>query len=168
MKKLMHYAEVATLVAAVPTTAAIIAHPYLSPGLASTVYVAAWIGAAIMAAMIVASARGHSGLCEVCISKMPLDAAALGERYRRQFAALHFMTRTRRRFFFGTLAAFFVVACSAMAWPPSLAVALLAISLGAVTALRHQQLQPWCPYCSGGGGSHEPTIAAPSTPTVGV
>src|SRR5690606_21570740 len=52
------------------------------------------------------------------------------------------------------------------AWLPSLAVCFAAVFWGAVAVLRHQRLQPWCPYCGGGGSTHDPTVTAPPAPTV--
>ena len=99
---------------------------------------------------------------------MPLNAPQLGARYRRQFAVIHTLTRTRTRVTVGALVAATVMALTILAWLPALAVCLVVNFWGAVALLRHQRLQPWCPYCGGGGSAHDPTVTAPPTPTVGV
>src|SRR5690606_40028117 len=88
--------------------------------------------------------------------------------YKRQFAAIHALTRTRTRFTVGALVTATVMALAILAWLPSLAVCCAAVFWGVVALLRHQRLQPWCPYCGGGGSAHDPTVTAPPTPTVGV
>lgn len=153
---------------AVPTGVATIATPYLPDSLATVTYVAAWIGVAVGLGALTISALWHRGLCEACISAVPLDAPRLGARHRRQFAAIHALTRTRTRVTVGALVAATVMKLTILVWLPALAVCAAAIFWGAIALLRHQRLQPWCPYCGGGGSAHDPTVTAPPPPTVGV
>jgi len=153
---------------AVPTAAATIATPYLPDSLATVTYAAAWLGVAGGLGALTISALWHRGLCEACIAEVPLDAPRLGARYKRQFAVIHALTRTRTRFTVGALVTATVMALAILAWLPSLAVCCAAVFWGVVALLRHQRLQPWCPYCGGGGSAHDPTVTAPPTPTVGV
>lgn len=153
---------------AVPTAAATIATPYLPSPLATVTYVAAWLGVAVGLGALTISALWHRGLCEACISAVPLDAPRLGDRYRRQFAAIHALTRTRTRVTVGALVAATVMKLTILVWLPALAVCAATIFWGAVALLRHQRLQPWCPYCGGGGSAPDHTVTAPPTPTVGV
>ena len=153
---------------AVPTCVATIATPYLPDSLATVTYAAAWLGVAGGLGALTISALWHRGLCEACIAEVPLDAPRLGARYKRQFAVIHALTRTRTRFTVGALVTATVMKLTILAWLPALAVCAAAIFWGAIALLRHQRLQPWCPYCGGGGSTHDPTVTAPPTPTVGV
>lgn len=166
--KIAHYGELGAMGVAVPTAAATIATPYLPDSLATVTYVAAWLGVAVGLGALTISALWHRGLCEACITAVPLNAPQLGDRYRRQFAAIHALTRTRTRVTVGALVAATVMKLTILAWLPALAVCAAAIFWGAIALLRHQRLQPWCPYCGGGGSAHDPTVTAPPTPTVGV
>ena len=166
--KIAHYGEWGAMGVAVPTCVATIATPYLPDSLATVTYVAAWLGVAVGLGALTISALWHRGLCEACIAEVPLDAPRLGARYRRQFAVIHALTGTKRRFTLGALVAAVVMALAVMTWLPSLAACLVVNFWGAVALLRHQRLQPWCPYCGGGGSTHDPTVTAPPTPTVGV
>src|SRR5690554_7259633 len=82
---------------AVPTCVATIPTPYRPDRLATVTYVAAWLGVAVGLGALTISALWHRGLCEACITEVPLDAPRLGARYRRQFAVIHTLTRTRTR-----------------------------------------------------------------------
>lgn len=166
--KIAHYGEWGAMGVAVPTCVATIATPYLPSPLATVTYVAAWLGVAVGLGALTISALWHRGLCEACITAVPLDAPRLGARYRRQFAVIHTLTRTRTRVTVGALVAATVMKLTILAWLPALAVCAAAIFWGAIALLRHQRLQPWCPYCGGGGSAHDPTVTAPPTPTVGV
>src|SRR5690606_20913813 len=101
--KIAHYGEWGAMGVAVPTCVATTATPSLPDSLATVTYVAAWLGVAVGLGALTISALWHRGLCEACITAVPLNAPQLGARYRRQFAVIHALTGTRTRVTVGAL-----------------------------------------------------------------
>lgn len=102
-------------------------------------------------------------LCERCASSMPLNAAEHAARYQRRFWLVHtgsnprwlvpylvvllgsnFLTSTPGRMFWALVQASMIYLIMAHA--------------------SHRKLQPWCPWCSGGGGGTERFDPDPDVP----
>jgi hypothetical protein len=94
-------------------------------------------------------------LCEACMLSMPLNAAERASRYQKRFWMAHNMSDVK------FMAPYMVVLISSnfatgttiglWAW----AVIQLSMIYLIQSYTTHRMLQPWCPWCSdGGGGSH--------------
>lgn len=120
---------------------------YLAPVVVFAVVVASWV----------LLRRHDRSLCEQCLHAMPLDAAASAQRYRRRLAVAH-LGQDRRAvlgylvvligsnglLFLGTTWALVLWAVieSSMVYP-------------VVSHSTHRRLQPWCRWCSDGGGGDD-------------
>jgi hypothetical protein len=107
--------------------------------------------------------RHDRRLCERCMAAMPLDAAAEAARMRRRFWAAH--TGSEPRYLVPYLA---VVIGSSFAFEtigriPWALIQSTMIYLVLAQAT-HRRLQPWCPWCSGGGGGTELPEQTPVLP----
>jgi hypothetical protein len=93
-------------------------------------------------------------LCEQCVLSMPLNPSEQATRYRRRFWMAH--TGSEPRF----LVPYIVVLLGsnfATSTPGVLIWALVQLSMVylILSYSTHRRLQPWCPWCSeGGGGEH--------------
>ena len=100
-------------------------------------------------------------LCERCIAALPLDASTVAARYAIRFRVAHLFES--KLFALCYLAA--LVGSSLLSAHPvgryGWAVAEASLVYLLVVYVTHQRLQPWCPYCRGGGEEQ----AAPTTPT---
>jgi hypothetical protein len=93
-------------------------------------------------------------LCEQCMLSMPLNPAAQATRYRRRFWVVH--TGAKPQFLIPYIAVligsnFAIPATGRLCW------ALIQLSMVylILATSTHRKLQPWCPWCSeGGGGTH--------------
>lgn len=89
-------------------------------------------------------------LCEHCMASMPLDATAQAARYRSRFDVAHL--GSSRSVVIGYLALLI-----GSAFVPGLAgeifwtVMQLSMVYLVLSYSTHRRLQPWCPYCRGGG-----------------
>jgi ribosomal protein S27AE len=94
-------------------------------------------------------------LCAKCAAAMPLNAAETAARYQRRFWMAH--TGAERRFLIPYLV---VLVGSNFATATTVGKLAWAIIQSSMIYLllshsTHRRLQPWCPWCSdGGGGSH--------------
>jgi hypothetical protein len=103
-------------------------------------------------------------LCETCAERAPLDPAGQAERRRWQFRAAHLLMD--RPYWYGLLlltgiVASFVTPASRPGGAVHLTLLTLVIWLTFV-GRTHARLQPWCPWCHGGGGG--PREYVPPTP----
>ena len=93
-------------------------------------------------------------LCELCMASMPLNPAEQAKRYSRRFWMAH--TGSEKRFMIPYMAVligsnFFPGTIGRIAWAfiqASMVFLILSYST-------HRRLQPWCPWCSDGGGGSE-------------
>lgn len=102
-------------------------------------------------------------LCESCAASMPLNAAEHAARFQRRFWLAHaggnwrvvvpylvvligsnFLTSTPGRVFWAAMQSTMIY---------------LILAYGS-----HRKLQPWCPWCSGGGGGTEENAPEPDLP----
>ena len=93
-------------------------------------------------------------LCEQCAQSMPLNPAAQATRLRRRFWMSH--TGAEPRFLVPYL---IVLISSNFATTPIGRIGWALIQLSMIYLIlsqsTHRRLQPWCPWCSdGGGGEH--------------
>jgi hypothetical protein len=103
-------------------------------------------------------------LCEQCVLAMPLNPAEQATRYRRRFWMAH--TGAEPRF----LVPYFIVLISSnfatgttigrVGW----AFIQLSMVYLILSQSTHRRLQPWCPWCSGGGGGEEVDETPPVLP----
>jgi hypothetical protein len=102
-------------------------------------------------------------LCEHCMAAMPLDATKQAARYRTRFDVAHL--GQRRALIVGYLALligsnFIPGLVGEIIWTVmQLSMVYLVLSYST-----HRRLQPWCPYCSGGGGENEDVDAPEPLP----
>ena len=92
-------------------------------------------------------------LCESCMATMPLNAAEKAVKLRRRFWMSH--TGSEKRFLIPYLV---VLLGSNFAIPLGIvgktfwAVMQLSMIFLVLSNTTHRRLQPWCPWCSDGGG----------------
>jgi len=98
--------------------------------------------------------RHDRRLCEQCMAAMPLNPSAEAARYRRRFWLAHSLSEPRY------LVPYLVVLIGsnfATSTVGRIAWAIIQSSMLYLIAAQvtHRRLQPWCPWCSdGGGGEH--------------
>jgi hypothetical protein len=98
--------------------------------------------------------RHDRRLCEQCMAAMPLNAAEQAVKYKRRFWMAH--TGAERRFLIPYLAVligsnFFPGTWGRIAW----AVIQTSMIYLILSHVAHRRFQPWCPWCSSGGGGSE-------------
>ena len=96
--------------------------------------------------------RHDRALCEACAAAVPLNPAQRAQRLHRRFWMAH--TGSEPRFLLPYLA---VLVGSNFATTSTVgrglwAVVQLSMVYLILAARTHRVLQPWCPWCSGGGG----------------
>jgi len=138
-----------TALTLVPDALAVVPWPVLAALLVGALY----LGLSILA--------HNRGLCERCIASLPLDAARVADRYALRFRVAHLFDR--RAFAVCYLGALLV--SSLLSGHPlgryGWAVAESSLVYLLMVYVTHQRLQPWCPYCRGGGEEQ----VTPTTPT---
>jgi hypothetical protein len=102
-------------------------------------------------------------LCEQCASEIPLNPAEQAKKQRRRFWMAH--TGSEPRF----LVPYVVVLISSNFATSTIGrVGWAAIQLSMVYLIvsqsTHRKLQPWCPWCSGGGGGEDVDETPPVLP----
>jgi hypothetical protein len=107
--------------------------------------------------------RHDRRLCEKCMSSMPLNAAEEAARYKRRFWMAH--TGSEPRFlvpYFAVLfgASFAYQTIGAIPW----AIVQSSMIFLVLSQATHRRLQPWCPWCSQGGGGSEVETPEPTVP----
>ena len=102
-------------------------------------------------------------LCEMCMSAMPLNPAKEAERRKRRFWAAH--TGSEPRFLFPYMA---VIIGSTFAFstigPIPWALIQSSMIYLILSQSTHRRLQPWCPWCSQGGGGQDVETPDPVIP----
>jgi hypothetical protein len=109
--------------------------------------------------------RHDRRLCEHCVASMPLNPAERAVRLRRRFWLAHFAPD--RRF----LIPYFAVLVGSNFLPGTggrviWAVVQCSMIYLIMSYVAHRRLQPWCPWCSdgGGGSDRDDDVAPPPLP----
>jgi hypothetical protein len=102
-------------------------------------------------------------LCEQCVMSMPLNPSEQAKRYQRRFWMAH--TGAEPRFF----VPYIIVLISsnfAMSTIGRIGWGLIQLSMIYLLLAQstHRKLQPWCPWCQGGGGGEEVDETPPVLP----
>ncbi len=108
--------------------------------------------------------RAHDRrLCEACMSAMPLDAARQATRYSRRFWTAH--TGSEPRYLIPYLVVLigsnFAVSTPGRIFWAAMQLSMIYLILAQST---HRRLQPWCPWCRGGGGGEDVKDTPPVLP----
>ncbi|SHG25788.1 hypothetical protein SAMN05443575_1840 [Jatrophihabitans endophyticus] len=153
-----HHASTLLSVAVVAVVAVGLFPP---PGLlAVTVPVALF---AFVIAMFLLMRQHDRSLCEHCMLSMPLDAAERAARVHRRFWVAH--SGSEPRILLPYLA---VLVGSNFATTPYgralWAVVQLSLIYLLLASATHRRLQPWCPWCRGGGGGSDVDETPPVLP----
>ncbi len=102
-------------------------------------------------------------LCEKCVLDMPLNPAEQALRLKRRFWMAH--TGSEPRFFVPYIV---VLISSNFAMSTIGRIGWAAIQLSMIYLIlaqaTHRRLQPWCPWCSDGGGGEEVDDTPPILP----
>jgi hypothetical protein len=111
---------------------------------------------AMIAFLLYSLSHGRS-MCDLCLLSTPVDTVTAVSRYDRRLKVVHFISTTSRSYVF---MAIFIGSGFIVDLPYGLFI-YAAVQLSFVYLLlsmrTHRNLQPWCPQCSGGGGSKRPT-----------
>jgi hypothetical protein len=135
----------------------------------STSATALLLSAAVLAFVIVTCLlmRQHDRrLCEACVAAIPLDPSAQAARYTWRLWLVHRGADPR-------IAVPFVVLVSSTNFLTSptgrvfWALALSSVIYLIAAMATHRRLQPWCPWCSGGGGADRLSSSDPDSPRGG-
>lgn len=102
-------------------------------------------------------------LCETCVMSLPLNAAEHAARLRRRFWVAHagsnpWLLVPYLAVLIGSN--FLLSPAGRMVW--ALVQASMIYLLLSYTS--HRRLQPWCPWCSGGGGGADDEVGDPELP----
>lgn len=123
-----------------------------APGLFAYTVPIALFGVVIVAFLLM---REHDRrLCEMCMLSMPLNAAERASQYQLRFWLAHSATDPR------IIAPYMVVLIGSnfligVITPVGWAAIQLTMVYLVLAYSTHRKLQPWCPWCSeGGGGTH--------------
>ena len=112
--------------------------------------------------------RTHDrSLCEHCVASMPLNPSEQAKRYQRRFWMSH--TGAERRFIIPYMVVligsnFFPGLPGRIAWAV-IQTSMIYLILSYAT---HRRLQPWCPWCSEGGGGSEEIVVPDPIPQDGI
>ncbi|MGX7679328.1 hypothetical protein ACSMXN_10565 [Jatrophihabitans sp. DSM 45814] len=109
--------------------------------------------------------RSHDRrLCEACAAGIPLNAAEMAQRYQRRFYTAHAGTNLKLvvPYLIVLLGSNYLLTLSGGRW-------LWALVQGSMIYLiashsTHRKLQPWCPWCSDGGGGTDKSVWQPDAP----
>lgn len=108
--------------------------------------------------------RQHDrGLCERCMTSMPLNATEHAARFQRRFWLAHSGSRPRYLVPYMAL----LIATNFLTSTPGRvlwAVVQASMIYLIVSYSTHRKLQPWCPWCSEGGGGSEQFDLDPDLP----
>lgn len=102
-------------------------------------------------------------LCEICMTSMPLNPSEQATKLRRRFWMAH--TGSEPRFLIPYLAVligsnFTTTTYGRYGW----AIVQLSMIYLLLAQSTHRRLQPWCPWCSDGGGGEEVDHTPPVRP----
>ena len=143
------------LIASIGAAIALCLHP-LEAGTPQSVYVPVALLALVIASWLMM--RKHDRhLCEHCMAAMPLNAMEQATRYQRRFAVAHAASSRP------LLVIYMVILIGSNALvvvggtPGRIVWAAIQSSMVylLVSYTSHRRLQPWCPWCSDGGGGEE-------------
>jgi hypothetical protein len=119
----------------------------------------------VMLGTMFADIRHNLGLCERCISDLPLDGSRQAEHRQRELRFVHFM---RRRSFWLIV----LMLAVGQGFVPSPYGFILFGGLMALftyehfALLQHRRLQPWCPWCRDWDDGDDEEVETPTpTPT---
>lgn len=103
-------------------------------------------------------------LCESCAASIPLNAAEQGQRYRRRFAVTHSGSNPKIIIPYVVVLlgsnALLVYPGGRWVW----AVVQASMIYLVISHATHRKLQPWCQWCSDGGGGSETFDDIPDLP----
>ena len=134
------------LIAAIVSVVALRLHP---PGIALAMTMSVTLFTIVLLAWLLM--RQHDRrLCERCAGAMPLNPAEQAARYRRRFWTVH--TAAEPRFLIPYLVVligsnFATTSAGQIGW----AIVQLSMVYLILSHTSHRRLQPWCPWCRGGG-----------------
>ena len=107
--------------------------------------------------------RHDRRLCETCVMSMPLNAAENAAKYQRRFWLAHAGNRPRV-----VIPYLIVLIGSNFLLSPAGRVVWAVVQLSMIYLIMayasHRKLQPWCPWCSGGGGGEDVDVDVPDLP----
>ena len=132
----------------------VIAVGFYPPGPSASLLVGLGLVFFILGTWVMLRAHDRS-LCEHCVRDMPLNPSAQAQRYQRRFWMSH--TGAEPRFVLPYIAVligsnfFFAGTVGRIGWALVQA-SMIYLILSYAT---HRRLQPWCPWCSSGGGGDE-------------
>jgi hypothetical protein len=134
---------------------------YPLPGILSFTVPVALVAVVLMSWMLM---RQHDRrLCEQCVMSMPLNPSEKALRLKRRFWMAH--TGSEPRFLIPYLV---VLVSSNFATSTVGRIGWAAVQLTMVYLIlsqsTHRKLQPWCPWCSDGGGGEEVDETPPVLP----
>jgi hypothetical protein len=117
----------------------------------------------VVLASWLAMRRHDRRLCEQCVAAMPLNPSAEAVRFRRRFWTAHSLSQPKY------LVPYLVVLVGsnfATSLTGRIAWAIIQSSMLYLIAsqVTHRRLQPWCPWCSDGGGGEEIEETPPVLP----
>lgn len=158
LERVGHHAN-KLLIAAIVAAVAAGLHPL--PGVLAFTLPVALVGFVLFAWALMR--RHDRRLCEQCVLDMPLDPAAKALRLRRRFWMAH--TGSEPRFLIPYLV---VLVASNLATSTVGRIVWAMIQLSMIYLVlaqsTHRSLQPWCPWCSQGGGGQEIDEVPPVLP----
>lgn len=108
--------------------------------------------------------REHDrGLCERCVTSMPLNASEAASRFGRRFWVAHSASRPRYLIPYMSV---LIGSNFLMTVPGRCVWALVQCSMIYLIMAysTHRKLQPWCPWCSDGGGGSAVDEPVPDLP----
>lgn len=107
--------------------------------------------------------RHDRRLCESCAASMPLNAAEHAARFRRRFWLAHSGSNP-----WLLVPYLMVLIGSNFLMSPSGRIVWAVVQSSMIYLIMahstHRKLQPWCPWCSGGGSSTDETVGEPDLP----
>ena len=114
---------------------------------------------ALLLLTLVEIRRHDSGMCEVCVSSMPLNPSQSAQTLSRRLKAVHLTSeRPYAQYYLVALIASCIIPFLVPAAFHEAARVLWLLGAGSVAYLMlgqstHRRLQPWCPHCDHNGGS---------------
>jgi hypothetical protein len=141
----------------------------LRAGTPTTLTLLSALGLLVFVLMTWLMMRQHDRrLCESCAKAIPLNAAEQASQYRRRFATVHAGSNPRIvvPYLIILIGSNFLVTnpTGRYVWAAVQATMMYLIAAHAT----HRRLQPWCPWCSDGGGGDPPiAVDEPDSPRGG-
>jgi hypothetical protein len=132
------------------------------PGLFTFTIPVAMFGVVLLSWVLM---RSHDRrLCEQCLLSMPLNPSEKAVSYKRRFWMAH--TGSEPRFLIPYLVVLISSNFATTTTIGKIGWALIQLSMVylIMSQSTHRKLQPWCPWCSDGGGGSEVDDPAPVVP----